>query len=101
MSSHAQPKIWNNCMAITFQEGESCIYTSCNVKLDSELLVEYADEGEIIQYRGINDGTGHFLLKCANNGGAASLHLAPNTALLQGSWVENGMNGMWKILLKD
>lgn len=101
MSSAAQPKIWKNCMAITFQEGESCIYTNCTVKLDAEVLVEYADDGQVVHYRGPNNESGHFVLKSHNNGGTATLHFTPETLLMEGSWVEDGMNGMWKILLKD
>ena len=71
----------------------------CAVKItDTEILVEYQDEG-FIQYRGNNNGTGHFELHAPELKGHASLHMFSESTILEGSWVEGSYRGMWKIRL--
>ena len=56
--------IWNHCkMSTLYYSGDSAEENyPCVVKItDDEILVEYDDEG-LVQYRGSNDGQGHFLL---------------------------------------
>lgn len=71
----------------------------CVVKIDEEsILVEYEDDG-IVQYRGNNNGNGHFELHALEVKGKASLHLSPDSSILEGSWVEGSYRGMWRIEL--
>ena len=71
----------------------------CVVKItDREILVEYDDEG-LVQYRGVNDGSGHFLLTAPMVEGRASLHRFPDASIVEGSWVEGSYRGMWRIEL--
>ena len=74
---------------------------SCAVKItDEEILVEYKDEdGALVQYRGKNNGTGHFELSAPEFDGKATLHMFPDSQLLEGSWIEGGVRGMWRIKL--
>jgi hypothetical protein len=65
---------------------------------DDEILVEYDDEG-LVKYRGPNDASGHFLLAAPDVEGRASLHRFPDADILEGSWVEAGYRGMWRIEL--
>ncbi|TAM17846.1 MAG: hypothetical protein EPN62_19790 [Candidimonas sp.] len=72
---------------------------TCVVKItDDEILVEYDDDG-LVQYRGENDGNGHFVLTAPEVDGKASLHRFPDSQTLEGSWVEGGYRGMWRIEL--
>lgn len=69
----------------------------CTVKItEQEILVEYDDEG-LCQYAGHNDGTGHYHLNLRDGDGRATLHQFPGSRLLEGSWIEDGARGMWRI----
>lgn len=98
-TEYQTPKLWKSCKVITYYDHDTCSHDTCDVKLDRNLLIEYLDEGQIISYRGPNDGSGHFLLKSGDVGGSATLHLNPEHLVLEGSWSEGGYNGMWKIFL--
>lgn len=94
--------IWNNAkMSVVYNnkdvadEGWPCV-----VKLsEEEIIVEYDDEG-MVQYKGKNSGNGHFELHAEDVNGRATLHMFPDSTLLEGSWVEDGERGMWKISLE-
>ncbi len=71
----------------------------CVVKIDGDnILVEYEDEG-LVQYKGTSNGEGHFELHGVGFDGRATLHRFPNSFVLEGSWTEEGENGMWRIKL--
>ena len=66
---------------------------------DDQILVEYDDDG-LRQYVGSNDGTGHFVLTDTVKGSnRAALHQLPGSEVLEGSWIEDGERGMWRIEL--
>jgi len=71
----------------------------CVVKIDeSEVLVEYDDDG-LVQYKGSERGPGHYELSAPEVHGKASLHSFDGSSFLEGSWVEDGYRGMWRIEL--
>ena len=71
----------------------------CAVRIsESEILIEYDDDGAV-QYRGANDGSGHFELRSDTVEGRATLHMFPDSLRLEGSWIEDGARGMWRIEL--
>lgn len=71
----------------------------CVVKIsDTDIVVEYQDQG-IVQYRGKSDGSGHFELRADAVNGRGTLHMFPGAARLEGSWIEDGARGMWRIEL--
>ncbi|WP_078198935.1 hypothetical protein [Cupriavidus necator] len=73
----------------------------CIIKIsDEEILVEYEYDG-VQQYRGRNNGDGHFELVAPELKGRASLHMFPGSSILEGSWVEGSYRGMWRIELGD
>ena len=88
-------------MAILFYSKDAAYEKwPCTVKIDDrEILVEYDDDG-LCQYVGRNDGSGHFELHQRNGDGRATLHRFPDARLLEGSWIENGDRGMWRIELE-
>lgn len=87
----------------TFFPEEGASDCDCEVRIDGNtLIVSYIDDGEHVVYRGDAITPGHFELT-ANNGGRATLHqLYPDDEWLEGSWIEGGARGMWRIqLLND
>lgn len=73
----------------------------CTVKIDDQgILVEYSDDG-LVQYRGDKDSSGHFMLTSPEVDGRATLHRLTESTILEGSWVENGYRGMWRIELGE
>ncbi|MBP8645975.1 MAG: hypothetical protein KBH99_07640 [Syntrophobacteraceae bacterium] len=74
--------------------------THCIVKItDDEILVEYEGDDGLRQYVGKNSGDGHFELHTPDGEGQATLHQSPNSEVLEGSWIEAGERGMWRIEL--
>lgn len=73
----------------------------CVVKLTAdEIIVEYREDTlKLIQYRGVNDGSGHFELRADAIDGRGTLHIFPGASLLEGSWIEGNVRGMWRIQL--
>lgn len=93
--------IFKNCkMSLLWYSAEaSAEQEPCIVKIDDqEILVEYEDDG-LVQYKGKNNGDGHFELNSPDVEGHASLHMFPNSNVLEGSWVEGKRRGMWRIVL--
>jgi hypothetical protein len=94
--------IWNHCTADTvfYSKDEAWTDYPCTVKLtDEEIIVEYEEDDQIVQYRGRNNGDGHFELTSKEVGGRASLHMFHSSRILEGSWRESGERGMWIIRL--
>jgi len=95
---------------------ETAFYTSdqastdfdCIVKFSSsELIIEYINYDENrVTYSGIDQGNGHYILNSYEfESGKATLHMFPDSKILEGSWVvtdDNGVKikGFWKILIK-
>ncbi|WP_139826127.1 hypothetical protein [Derxia lacustris] len=93
--------IWaNSKMSSLYYSNESASEDyACVVKIDdNEIVVEYEDDGTR-QYRGKNNGDGHFELHSHELHGKASLHMFPGSSILEGSWVEGSYRGMWRIEL--
>ena len=110
MRRHADPfnlresaimTIWNNSKMSTvyYSDDSASENDPCVVKItENEILVEYDDDG-LVQYRGANDGSGHFVLNAEQINGRASLHMFAQSSILEGSWIEGGYRGMWRIEL--
>ncbi len=67
---------------------------------DETIEVAYDDAAGHVCYRGKNNGDGHFDLTAPERNGKASLHCFPDSQLMEGYWLEDGLQGMWRILLK-
>ncbi len=94
--------IWKNSKFETLYYSQDIADTdwACTVRIDDDsILVEYDNEG-LCQYIGKNDGSGHFELHLKDGDGRATLHRFPDSLVLEGSWVENGQRGMWRVLLE-
>jgi len=86
-----------------YDEREAIEGEKCEVKIDEKtIVVSYEDEeGGFIIYKGGNEGTGHFELFCPEQDGRATLHMFKGARILEGSWIEGGGRGFWKIELFD
>ena len=92
--------IHENCAMTVYYASKDVAETwPCTVKITpEEILVEYDDEG-LVEYRGNNDGSGHFDLVATGVNGKATLHMRPGSGILEGFWIEDGERGMWRIEL--
>lgn len=96
--------IWRNSKMTSLYYSEEAADEDypCIVRVDDEgILVEYEDSKGVKQYCGKNSGNGHFELHAPEVKGKASLHMFPGASILEGSWVEAGYRGMWRIELGD
>lgn len=74
----------------------------CAVRIgEHEIRIEYAFDGEPTVYVGQAIAPGHYRLDREGGGGHASLHRFPGSSILEGSWVEEGERGMWRIELQE
>lgn len=76
-------------------------HEDCEIRIDGDdITVSYEDEenGYVI-YSGKDHGCGHFILKCEQLSAKATLHQIEDSKFLEGSWIEEGTRGFWKINL--
>jgi len=93
--------IWNNCRLTILFYDEPAQEMTCVVKFtDAGIMVEYEDDG-VVQYAGGKKGDGHFELLAPAVHGRATLHMFPDSTRLEGSWIEDGERGMWRIDLAE
>lgn len=86
-------------MTVLFYSEDASEEYPCVVRIDTDqILVEYEDEGTT-QYIGRSNGEGHFELNGFGFEGRASLHMFSGSLVLEGSWIEGGAHGMWRIKL--
>lgn len=94
---------WNNCTMDTFYyDGGADTGSSCEVRIDdNEIVVSYNNEERPIIYKGQANGAGHFELRSTEVNGRATLHMFEGGKFLEGFWVEDGTEGMWRITLNS
>jgi len=96
--------IYKNCEMIGFYYDSVADDHLCNVLLDEKKIrVEYGLDGQAYAYEGENKGTGHFFLtlKEGPGEGIASLHFERDNKTMVGWWLEDGVEGLWKVTLKN
>lgn len=88
----------------TYYSGpDAMIEFEVEVRLDEkELVISYEDvDGQgaplIVIYRGRNTGDGHFELTASGVSGRATLHKHPKHDVFEGTWIEEGEKGMWRL----
>ena len=94
---------WKNCKMDSFYYMSAAdTGHPCEVRMDDkEIVVSYYSEDGYVQYKGDNDGSGHFSLTADAGDGKASLHNFKESPYLEGYWIESGQRGMWRITLID
>lgn len=76
----------------------------CEVRVgDGSIAVSYEDGGTIVVYQGTETEPGHFKLTGRGDGvsGRATLHCFANDDVLEGWYVENNYEGMWRLILDE
>lgn len=87
-------------MDTLYYDDDANVGDQCEVKIDERsIVVSYHDEGGWVNYSGKNDGSGPFELSADGSDGRATLHMFPNSNVLEGYWVEENTSGMWRIEL--
>jgi hypothetical protein len=91
---------WLNSTMTTYQ-ADGVFTDPCQVKFNGSIMsVSYTndDDGGTETYEGLEESPGHFNLIRRAGDGAATLHRIPGDDKLDGSWVEDGYEGMWRIV---
>jgi hypothetical protein len=97
----AEMPVYENCTVTTY-EGNRSYSSTCDVNIhDRSIAVSYEDDGGMVVYEGTEIAPGHFNLACPARNGRATLHQAPNENILEGWWLEDGYDGMWRIELEE
>lgn len=74
----------------------------CEVRIDSnQIIVSYEDAGSFVVYEGSQLEPGHFKLHSKSVNGRATLHRFENDDTLEGFWIEERMQGMWRVQLDE
>jgi hypothetical protein len=97
--------IWEDCtMTTAYLDQAAADIGVCDVRIDdSSIVVSYYDDefGDII-YRGKNDDSGHYALKCDGRPNwSATLHRFHGDFIFEGYWIEEGYEGFWRIELNE
>lgn len=80
---------------------EADLEDDCIVEIsDEKLVVKYMNDGELVEYVGMADGPGHYLITGKGFKAKASLHLSEGR-ILEGSWEQDQQYGMWRISLDE
>ena len=96
--------VYKNCSMTTLFYSDGDVDDKCEVNISEEKIVlSYFDEdfNGYIMYSGEVVGDGHYKLECIEVNGKGTLHRFPNGEILEGYWVEEGYEGMWRIKLKN
>lgn len=94
--------LWKKCTMDTFYyDGEADTDSDCEVRIDgNEIVISYdGGEGPVV-YKGQAKGTGHYELRSVGVEGRATLHMFEGGKFLEGFWIEDGTEGMWRITLE-
>lgn len=75
----------------------------CEVRIgeDGSIAISYKDEGHLVVYEGSEIESGHFTVKAVSVNGRGTLHKVPDEDVLEGWWLEDGYEGMWRIELEE
>lgn len=70
----------------------------CKVTINSKFItVAYDDAGQTWQYRGQALGPGYYNLQAEGFDGRATLHCFEGSNVLEGTWIQDGIRGMWRM----
>jgi hypothetical protein len=83
----------------TADEMDSC---DCHVRIGlDEVSIIYEGDRGTVTYKGKDKGGGHFTVYSYETKGYGTLHRLRGEPIFEGSWVESGSHGMWRIELND
>ncbi len=85
---------------VFYDETPAYVEGDCEVKINkNEIVVSYEDDEGVVNYKGEDEGHGHFVLKCPEREGRATFHQMLGSRILEGYWQEGGHQGFWRITL--
>lgn len=95
--------LYANSRMETYSASGVSLDEPCSVRLDADSVrVEYRQDGETYAYSGAANGAGHYELRCEGYPQCrATLHRFEGSELLEGFWIEEGGQGMWRIRLGE
>jgi hypothetical protein len=95
--------LFSNARMDTLYNGSNAdLSDRCAVRIDdTQIRIEYTFDDERTQYEGRAIAPGHYRLECPERNGYATLHRIPDSSILEGSWIEDGERGMWRIELHE
>jgi hypothetical protein len=97
----AKLAIWKNSTGTSYRADGKVFDFECEVRIDTpRIVVSYEDERPTT-YEGEEKSPGHFKLECPSKKGRATLHQMPGDDILEGYWIEDGYEGMWRIQLEE
>lgn len=100
-----QTMVYLRCIMETYYGSkDACEEYECQVKISSKsILISYLGDNNVpVVWTGNDDSaSGHYTLTCPSVSGRATLHRSPNTDRLEGSWLDGGYTGMWRIELDN
>lgn len=94
--------IWKNCTCDLYyqDEGAALRDPGYEVRIDGdELVISYEGDQGWINYKGKDQGGGHYALTADVVNGRALVHRAPDAEIVEGCWEEDGCFGMWRFYL--
>ena len=94
--------IWHHAKmtSVFYDADDADIDSPCIVEIvGSRISVRYDADGNMREYSGGEMGVGHYVLACPEVNGKATLHQFADSKIMEGSWVESGTRGMWRISL--
>lgn len=95
-------KRYSKSLMDTFYPADTArLQEDCIVEIsDESLVVKYMSEGKLVEYVGVADGPGHYIISGKGFEAAGSLHMSDGRTL-EGSWKEDQYFGMWRIFLEE
>lgn len=93
--------LYPNSFMETYSASHLRLDEPCSVRLEADSVrIEYRQDGEIFAYSGTSRGAGHYELRCEGHPQCrATLHCFEESTFLEGFWLEEGGQGMWRIRL--
>ncbi len=87
---------------MNFPAGDVNYSVPCEVRIDAgQIFVSYEDTDGPAVYTGTELSPGHYKLELPAKKGRATLHYDESDDRLEGSWIESGYEGMWRIDLNS
>jgi hypothetical protein len=102
ITSGGTMKVYRNSKLHSYESDGLYEPLPCEVRIgEGTMAVSYQGEGGLVVYEGREEGPGHFRLAAQGVNGRATLHRFENDNMLDGWWLEDSYEGMWRIELNE
>jgi hypothetical protein len=94
--------VHRKCLMETFTDQGQLEDRPCQVRIsEGTISVSHEEGGETLVYEGAEVEPGHFKLGCPPVKGYATLHRFKDDDVLDGWYVQEGFEGMWRVRLDE